>query len=93
VHLLIFKKNVRCPIFKYIVKQTAQKNSFLRYSLLLRIYIKVLKRLREGKVNQKISVDDVFFELSKIQNIVEKGGKIYFMKASKRAKYICALNL
>ncbi|MCD5425370.1 MAG: hypothetical protein LRZ92_02775 [Methanosarcinaceae archaeon] len=45
------------------------------------------------KVNQKISVDEVFFELSKIQKIVEKGGRNYFMKASKRAKYICALNL
>ena len=70
----------------YLQTDEGIRGYFFVVFLALRIYFGVLKRLRERKVNQKISVDEVFFELSKIQKIVEKGGRDYFTKAPKRAE-------
>jgi len=75
----------------YLQTDEGVRGFFFVIFLALRIYFGVLKRLREMKVNQKISVDEVFFELSKIQKIVEKGGRNYFAKAPKRAEYMHAL--
>ena len=70
----------------YLQTDEGVRGYFFVVFLALRIYFGVLKRLREMKLNQKISVDEVFFELSKIQKIVEKGGRDYFAKAPKRAE-------
>jgi transposase len=70
----------------YLQTDEGVRGFFFVIFLALRIYFGVLKRLRERKVNQKISVDEVFYELSKIQKIVEKGGRNYFAKAPKRAE-------
>ena len=75
----------------YLQTNEGVRGFFFVIFLALRIYFGVLKRLRERNVNQKISVDEVFYELSKIQKIVEKGGRNYFAKAPKRAEDMQAL--
>jgi hypothetical protein len=57
----------------------------------LRIYFGVLKWLRYTELNQKISVNEVFFELSKVMKIVEKDGREYFAKIPKKSEKILAL--
>jgi len=57
----------------------------------MRIYFKILKSLREKGLTNKISVEEVLFELSKVTKIVEKGGREYFAKIPKRARQMCSL--
>ena len=57
----------------------------------MRIYFKILKRLKEKGLSNKISVAEVLFELSKVTKIVEKSGREYFAKIPKRAKRMCSL--
>ena len=59
--------------------------------LALRIYFGVLKRLRDAGLNQKILVNEVFFELSKVMKIVEKDGREYFANIPKKSEKILAL--
>jgi len=47
----------------------------------------VLRRLREKELTNKVSVEEVFSELSKVQKIVEPGRE-YFAKIPKRARRI-----
>jgi len=47
--------------------------------------------LREKGLTNKISVEEVLFELSKVTKIVEKSGREYFAKIPKRARQMCSL--
>ena len=52
----------------------------------LRIYFNILKRLREEELTKKISVNDIFLELSKVKKIRENNGREYFAKFTKKAR-------
>jgi len=47
--------------------------------------------LREKGLTNKISVEEVLFELSKVTKIVEKSGREYFAKIPKRERRMCSL--
>ncbi len=68
----------------------AVRGYFFVTLLALRIYFSVLKRLRERELTNKVSVEEVFFELSKVQKIVEPNRE-YFARIPKRARRIMEL--
>lgn len=72
----------------YMHTDEAVRGYFFLTFLSLRIYFRVLRRLRERKLTQKISVGEVFYELSKVQRIVEPTGREYYVKIPKRARRI-----
>ncbi|GBE54375.1 hypothetical protein BMS3Bbin15_00528 [archaeon BMS3Bbin15] len=71
----------------YMHTDEAVRGYFFVTLLSLRIYFNVLRRLRERDLTKKISVEEVFFELSKVQKIVEPGRE-YFAKIPNRARKI-----
>lgn len=75
----------------YLQTDEGVRGYFFVSFLALRIYFGVLKRLRSAGLNQKISVNEVFFELSKVMKIVEKDGREYFAKIPKKSEKILAL--
>ena len=75
----------------YLRSDETVRGYFLVTFLAMRIYFKILKRLREKKLTSKISVDEVLFELSKVTKIVEANGMEYFAKIPKRARRMSSL--
>lgn len=75
----------------YLQNPESIRGYFLITLLAMRIYFKVIRRLRKKKLTQKISVNEVFFELSKVCKIIEKGGRAYFAKVPKKARTILEL--
>lgn len=75
----------------YLRSDETVRGYFLVTFLAMRIYFKILKRLREKKLTSKISVDEVLFELSKVTKIVEANGREYFAKIPKRARRMSSL--
>lgn len=75
----------------YLQKYESVRGYFFITFLALRIYFKILRRLREKELTQKISVAQVFLELSKIYLLIENGGQEYFTKIPKRSRKIFAL--
>ena len=71
----------------YMQTDEAVRGYFFVTLLALRIYFSVLRRLRERELTNKVSVEEVFFELSKVQKIVEPRRE-YFAKIPKRARGI-----
>jgi hypothetical protein len=60
--------------------------------LVLWIYFNILERLKEKRLTQRIIRWGVLlFELSKIEGIVELGGREYFAKIPMRAREIAAI--
>jgi len=59
--------------------------------LALRVYFNILKHLRKMGLTNKISVEEVLFELSKVVKIKERSGREYFAKIPKNAKKIVDL--
>ena len=69
----------------------AVRGFFFVTFLALRVYFQILKRLREKDLTGKISVQEVFYELSKIQLIVEEDrDEEYFAKVPKQTREIGA---
>lgn len=66
----------------------AVRGYFFVTFLALRIYFAVLTRLREHELNQKISVEEVFWELRKVERIKKPGGKEVFAQIPKQARKI-----
>lgn len=75
----------------YLRSDEAVRGYFMVTFPAMRIYFKILKRLREMGLTNKISVEEVLFELSKVTKIVEKSGREYFAKIPKRARRMCSL--
>ncbi len=69
----------------------AVRGYFLATFPAMRIYFKILKSLREKGLTNKISVEEVLFELSKVTKIVEKSGREYFAMIPERARRMCSL--
>lgn len=72
----------------YMHTDEAVRGYFFVTFLALRIYFKVLRRLKEKEMSSKISVSEVFFELAKVQRIVEPTGREYYPKIPKKARKI-----
>lgn len=75
----------------YLRTYESVRGYFLITFLALRVYFKVLRRLREKELKKKISVEEVFMELSKVFKLIEKGGREHFIKVPKRARKIVDL--
>ena len=75
----------------YLRSDETVRGYFLVTFLAMRIYFKILKRLREKELASKISVDEVLFELSKVTKIVETSEREYFAKIPKRARRMSSL--
>lgn len=55
--------------------------------LVLRVYFKILRRLREVGLSGRVLVEEVLFELSKIERVVEaKTGREYYGSIHKRSR-------
>ena len=74
----------------YMHTDEAVRGYFFVTLLALRIYFGVLRRLRERELTNRISVEEVFFELSKVQKIVEPSRE-YFARIPRRARRIMEL--
>lgn len=75
----------------YLQTPESIRGYFFITFLAMRIYFKILQRLREKHLTQKISVKEVIFELSKVQMISERSGREYFAKIPKRARKMLSL--
>lgn len=75
----------------YMQSAEATRGYFFITFLAMRVYFSILKRLREKGLTNKISVDEVMFELSKVMLIQEKNGRKYFAQIPKRAHRILSL--
>ncbi len=75
----------------YLRSEESGRGFFLVSFLGMRVYFKVLRRLRERKLTSKISVEEVLFELSKVERIVERNGREYYATIPKRARNILSL--
>lgn len=75
----------------YLRSAEAVRGYFFVTLLAMRVYFKVLRRLREKDLTQKISVKEVLFELSNISKIREQNGREYFAKIPKRGKRILSI--
>jgi transposase len=72
----------------YLGKDDAVRGYFVVVFLAMRLYFKILKRLRECDFVGKVSVKEVFLELSKMRMIVEKNGKEYLCALPKKTEQI-----
>ena len=75
----------------YLQSAEATRGYFFITFLAMRVYFSILKRLREKKLTNKISVDEVLFELSKVMLIQEKNGRKYLAQIPKRAHRMLSL--
>jgi hypothetical protein len=72
----------------YLQSPESVRGYFFISLLALRIYFKVLKKLRILNLNQIISVEEVFFELSKIEMIYDSNNKKSLAQIPKHAEEI-----
>lgn len=75
----------------YLQSDEAVRGYFFVTFLALRIYFGILKKLREAEKTSEISVDEVFYELSKVERIVEPGGKEVYSHIPKKTREIIDL--
>ena len=75
----------------YLQSEESVRGYFFISLLALRIYFSVLRKLRILNLNQIISVEEVFFELSKIEIIHDARGTKSFAQIPKRAAKMLSL--
>jgi transposase len=76
----------------YLQSSEGVRGYFFVSFLALRVYFSILKRLREKSLTNKISVEEVLFELSKVYKIVDrKISRDYFASIPKRAESMIRL--
>jgi transposase len=75
----------------YLRDNEKVKGFFLIVFLALRIRFKILKVLKVHNLLGKISVNEVIFELSKMERIVEKSGAEYFAAVPRKVEKIVDL--
>lgn len=75
----------------HLQSDEAVRGYFFVTFLALRVYFGVLTRLREAEKTSEISVQEVFDELSKVERIVEPGGKEVYARIPKQAREIVDL--
>ena len=67
------------------------KGFFFIVFLALRIRFRILKVLKDHNLLGKMSVNEIIFELSKMERIVEKSGAEYFAAVPKKVEKIVGL--
>ena len=72
----------------YLGRDEAVRGYFVVVFLAMRLYFKILKRLRERDLVGKVSVREVLLELSKVRMIVEKSGREYLCALPKKTEQI-----
>jgi transposase len=72
----------------YLGRDEAVRGYFVVVFLAMRLYFKILRRLRERDLVGKVSVREVLFELSKMRMIVERGGHEYLCALPKKTEQI-----
>jgi len=75
----------------YLRSEESVRGYYFITFIALRVYFKILKRLREKNLTSKISVEEVLFELSKVMKIKEKNGREYFARIPWRSRKIMEL--
>ncbi|MHB8560767.1 MAG: transposase [Thermoplasmataceae archaeon] len=75
----------------YLRDNEKVKGFFFIVFLALRIRFKILKVLKDHNVLGKMSVNEIIFELSKMERIVEKSGVEYFAAVPKKVEKIVDL--
>lgn len=75
----------------YLGDEEKVKGFFFIVFLALRIRFRILKILKDHNLLGKISVNEVMFELSKMERIVEKSGTEYFAAVPKKVEKIVDL--
>jgi transposase len=75
----------------YLGREDAVRGYFVVVLLAMRLYFKILKRLRERDLVGKVSVREVLFELSKMEMIVEKSGREYLCALPKKTEQVLAV--
>jgi transposase len=76
----------------YLRCEDSVRGFFFVSFLAMRVYFKLLRRLKERHLTSKISVEEVLFELSKIERITEdRTGREYYASIPKRARYMLSL--
>lgn len=72
----------------HLQSDEAVRGYFFMTFLALRIYFGVLNRLREEELTDEISVEEVFFQLSKVERVLGPGEKDSFAKIPKQAREV-----
>ncbi|MGP6207579.1 transposase [Cuniculiplasma sp. SKW3] len=75
----------------YLRNNEKVKGFFFIVFLALRIRFRILKVLKEHDLLGKMSVNEIIFELSKMERIVEKNGTEYFAAVPKKVERIAEL--
>ncbi len=75
----------------YLRDNDKVKGFFFIVFLALRIRFRILKVLKEHNLLGKVSVNEVIFELSKMERIIEKSGTEYFAAVPKKVERIADL--
>ena len=72
----------------YLGRDDAVRGYFVVVFLAMRLYFKILKRLRERDLVGKVSVKEVLYALSKMRMIVETSGREYLCALPKKTEQI-----
>ena len=72
----------------YLGRDDAVRGYFVVVFLAMRLYFKILKRLRERALVGKVSVKEVLYALSKMRMIVEASGNEYLCALPKKTEQI-----
>ena len=72
----------------YLGRDDAVRGYFVVVLLAMRLYFKILKRLREQDLVGKVSVKEALLALSKMRMIVEKSGREYLCTLPKKTEQI-----
>lgn len=72
----------------YLSRDDAVRGYFVVVFLAMRLYFKILRRLREHDLVGKVSVREVLFSLSKMRMIVERSGREYLGVLPKKTEQI-----
>jgi transposase len=76
----------------YLRDEESVRGYFFVCFLALRVYFKILQRLRERGLSSSVSVEEVLFELSKVERVVEaKTGREYYGSIHKRSREMLEL--
>ena len=70
----------------YLGRDDLERGYFMVVFLAMRIYFRILKRLRERDLVGKVSVKEVLSALSKMRRVVEVGGTEYFGALPKKTE-------
>lgn len=75
----------------YMQSDEAVRGYFFVTFLALRVYFGVLRRLRETDKSTEVSVNEVFYKLSKVERVIGPGGKESYAQIPKNAREIVDL--